>query len=167
MEPVTVFIRGLPGLGKSTLAHKLSGITNFKIINPDDINTESSDYIEFAHSLNVKRLKNIKYRYNLHQAINYLLNGINIIWEQPWRKISNISITIENIRNKTPTRYIILEFPLDIDKSWRERENRFSSKQAFKKYVSKWQPLEENRNTVLVHENISISDLINRINSTV
>lgn len=94
-----IFIRGLPGAGKSTIAKLLAKEIGAKVVNPSLTNLEDADFNRFCSIRKIGHLewKNRKYRYNFHQCLNYLKDGKSVIWEQPWLVVEGLVLTIDNI----------------------------------------------------------------------
>lgn len=152
-----IFLRGLPGSGKTTLSNYLKELFSLSIYNPDNISIDDINRIDpFLISFKKDRIKNIKYRFILNKVMGDILNHKNILWEQPWRKIENITITIENINKQIKYNqrksliFIIIEILIDKNISWSRSKNKFSSKPEFIKYISKYQPFNINENYILL-----------------
>jgi adenylate kinase family enzyme len=134
-----IFIRGLPGVGKTSLAKAVSAVHRATILNPDDLSQSNN-----LGDLKTARLKVLKYRFLLDRCIEELKNGKNIIWEQPWRKTKNIQITVDNIKKATqrsnfPAKFLVVEICTDKNISWDRSKNKFKTLDHFEKYINKYQ----------------------------
>src|SRR3990167_8779751 len=96
-----MIIRGLPGSGKSTLVDgllRLTDLSGARRLNPDFVQVNSTEFVEFC-LVRPKDLplKKLIYRFLLYSACEELAAGCQVIWEQPWRKLELLQLTLENI----------------------------------------------------------------------
>ncbi len=138
-KPLLIFVRGLPGAGKSNLTELLCENPILKDswrLDPDRVNLTGSRFLEFVSDLptGLPSQKQI-YRYLLRQAEAALREGCGVIWEQPWRLRWGIYITIENLTyfltggteiSLAPFQTIIIEVLVDVAKARRRVAERFA-----------------------------------------
>src|SRR3989344_3573670 len=97
-----MIIRGLPGSGKSTLTNellKLTDLSNAIRLNPDFVQIDSPEFVKFCLTRPKDLpLKKLVYRFLLYSACEKLPTGGQVIWEQPWRKLELLRLTLENIK---------------------------------------------------------------------
>jgi hypothetical protein len=121
-----IFVRGLPGAGKSDLVDlllKYPPLENGLRLDPDRIDLTDPKFTEFANDLPKEIIpKRQIYRYLLRQAESALRQGQHVIWEQPWRLTWGLYVTIENLTyfltgetdiSKAPFRTVIVEVLID------------------------------------------------------
>jgi predicted kinase len=141
MPPLVVFLRGLPGAGKSTLAKLLAPQINAKILEPHIINKSAVRFIEAKTTEPKTRDKIIQYRLLLDSAINTIKKCENVIWAQPWRKAENIQLTMQKILKMTDAIFLTIELECTPEESWQIRKHRFGSKAHFNRYIKKYKTL--------------------------
>lgn len=116
-----IFIRGLPGIGKSELAKELykSNPYRFSIIEPEQINLISST----PRAISVKKFK---YRINLAECIACLQLGKDVLWAQPWRSAEGLNVTIENIKHYLGKniKFVVLELIDAPTNTWNRSKSR-------------------------------------------
>jgi len=101
--PQIIIIRGLPGSGKTSLAHQLTREigSDIVIVDPDSIETASSEYVEFVEQLVSEEpeidSKIIPYRFLLNRATKALLEERVIIWNQPFSDLEGLDYTIKKL----------------------------------------------------------------------
>jgi len=130
-----MFIRGLPGAGKTTLAKHIEAFFDVVRLDPDEI--KLSGLI-----LKGERLKTVKYRQLLKTCVASINSGNSVVWSQPWRKPENIKLTADNIvaLSKNPIKpphFLVVEIDIDKQTSWKRSRNKFSSKSNFDNYISR------------------------------
>jgi adenylate kinase family enzyme len=119
-NPLLILIRGLPGTGKSTVAHDIEAILKDKIVilDPDTIDTESKDFLDFSDNLRGKVDEKIfPYRYLLNKGYKALEENKIVIWGQAWTKLWGIKSALKSLREKSPNLkpfVIEIELPLNI-----------------------------------------------------
>lgn len=152
-SPLLVFIRGIPGSGKSHLSEYLiqNGIIdNCELIDPDSINDSNLNYMEFFKD-QIKNGTNeevIPWRYNLSLTIEALLHGKNVIWNQPWTELEGIKTTLERVQNalrehdcEKATIYLIVELLIRPELAWNRIQERLvrgghgPNKEKFQHYL--------------------------------
>ncbi|HMS23938.1 MAG TPA: AAA family ATPase [Candidatus Saccharibacteria bacterium] len=91
-NPVIIFVRGLPGSGKSHLTSKLVDdldSQNTIVLDPDTINFRSEEYLQFTSTLSAdgvdKQLH--PYRFLRDKAYKGIENSQLIIWNQPFTNL--------------------------------------------------------------------------------
>jgi shikimate kinase len=140
-----IFIRGIPGCGKTTLAKMLVDKRSF-IVDPDNIS--SNHLLKYKSLLKDVRVKYLKYRINLKKVINGVRKYDKIFWVQPWRKQSGIVTTIENIKLLTKHSdvkilFILIEISTSTEVAWKrtsynKRRFLYRTKKNFNEYCSKY-----------------------------
>ena len=125
-----MFIRGLPGAGKSTISNKISAITDSIVVDPDLISDKNN---KATHE---ERFR--KYKLCLSKAKKALITGHSVIWTQPWRKIQNILITINNLNSKD-IRFLLVNMKIPTDESWNRSKTKFdNNREKFNNFVTKF-----------------------------
>ena len=140
-KSIFIFLRGLPGSGKTSLANMLSQKEGFVVVSPDLISP-----LEIKNENGI-RIKNLKYRHLLDKALVLIKAKHNIVWEQPWRKTKNIPLTIENIRSATlkdtdNIKFYVVEIKVNPTLSWKRSKKKFESEDYFKSYISKYKEVD-------------------------
>lgn len=101
-QPVLVIIRGLPGSGKSYLAHAIQGELGdaVMLVDPDAIDRESKAYLDFTKELEVQGVdaKLYPYRYLRTQAYEAITQGKVVIWNQAFTQNDMLDRTIKNLQ---------------------------------------------------------------------
>ncbi len=97
-----LFVRGLPGSGKSDLTNMLRldrQWSDVVYLNPDEIDPNSNEYMNFVKTQvgSPGTQDNYKYRILLHKAIDGIRRGKNIVWDQPWSSLWGLNDTLFNI----------------------------------------------------------------------
>lgn len=100
-KPNLLIIRGVPGSGKTSLAREMQkrfGWETSVIIDPDEIDKQSANYVSFVENLKLNNPdidENIyPYRFLLSQAKNVLETGTTVIWDQPFTVLEGLRYTI-------------------------------------------------------------------------
>ena len=118
-----VFVRGLPGSGKTSLSLRVRD--NFlpeqvEHIDPDLIDKSSSDYAGFCEDLRVTYPDLdpcvYLYRYLLKRAKDSLAQGKLVLWSQPFSNTANFSYTVSQFKNSEPSSTAILIVDVLVDK---------------------------------------------------
>jgi len=93
-----LLVRGKPCSGKSTTVKALTTIhKDFDLLDPDKIDTETKEYSEFLPRNTKNPTENVKmYCFLYDVAETRLKKEQNIIWTQPWSRMSEIELTIRN-----------------------------------------------------------------------
>lgn len=125
-QPLLLFIRGIPGSGKSFLARALaSQVTT--ILDPDAIDDNDPAYMSFASNLKLASLdpKIIPFRWLKHCAIESAqLNSI-ILWNQPFTDKGVFERLVESLKNEAKTRHntepkiLLIEMTIDENSAWK------------------------------------------------
>jgi adenylate kinase family enzyme len=134
-----LFIRGLPGSGKTTLAKEFSSKYKSAVLDPDEVpvkNLSCSDAQE--------RLKTQKYNYLLNSCVNNLAKSTNVVWSQPWRKTENIKITRDRVASRIPSDlsalliFLVAEIYVNKDISRKRSKSKFPNRAYYENYISKY-----------------------------
>ncbi|NMB92003.1 ATP-binding protein [candidate division WWE3 bacterium] len=128
--PILIFVRGLPGSGKSSISLELSKFVNGKIIDPDMLEAK------LPKSLRSERLR--KFRACVRKTKGYLKEGKNVIWCQPFRKPQNIELLVNMLERKSSNTFLMdISIPLEV--SWiRSKGNFHNERETFDDFVSKY-----------------------------
>jgi len=134
-----LFVRGLPGAGKSDLVDLLlesPPLRDSLRLDPDRVNLANPKFVEFVRDLPIALIpKRQIYRYLLWQADEALRRGQHVIWEQPWRMRWGLYITIENLTYfqtggediaKAPFQTVLAEVLIDLAKARQRVAVRFA-----------------------------------------
>lgn len=102
-QPTLVIIRGLPGGGKSYLAHELQqqiGQDKVVLLDPDEIDENSDDYQVFTAQLTNEGVdaKLHPYRYLRSKGYQGILDGKIIVWNQAFTHQDLLDRTIKNLQ---------------------------------------------------------------------
>jgi len=100
--PLALFVRGVPGSGKTVLTAKL--VTELCLcaslrLDPDTLSEEDTEFTAFLTSQGGRsggRREQI-YRYQVRKAADALRKGRSVIWEQAWRSCAGLRTTLENL----------------------------------------------------------------------
>ena len=121
--PILVIIRGLPGSGKSYLAQELVSQIGSKLVatlDPDSIEYQSSDYINFTNDLISQGVdeKLFPYRFLRANAYKAIESGKIIIWNQAFTNQDLLNRTIINLQNyaqdhNSQLKVLIVEMEID------------------------------------------------------
>jgi predicted kinase len=128
-----VFVRGLPGAGKSTVSIELSKRERTVLVDPDFVADKN------IRSSRQERLR--KYYICLGKCRKALSKGLSVIWSQPWRKLGNIQLTMERLK-ESHTNFLLINIEIPIEESWKRSKEKFSgSRKEFNEYIAKFIPL--------------------------
>ena len=121
--PILIFIRGLPGSGKSYLArelYKILGTERVVMLDPDATDYKSKEYTDHSKALIAEGIEEKFHPYRFlrsraHQAIS---DHKIIIWNQPFTLAGGFERTIKSVRDYATEHDIelpILAVEIDID----------------------------------------------------
>ncbi|MDO8265794.1 MAG: AAA family ATPase [Candidatus Saccharibacteria bacterium] len=149
--PIFMIIRGLPGSGKSYLAQELAkqiGLNSVVTLDPDNVDFESNDYINFTNDLKAQFVdeKLFPYRYLRANAYDAIVDNKIIIWNQAFTNQDLLNKTIINLQNyaqehSSQLKVLIVEMEIDRDVAKKRVTNRESSgahgvsDEAFQKFI--------------------------------
>ncbi len=95
-----ILLRGLPASGKTTIANnfvKVSPIA-FTSLDPDTVDISSKEYRKFIPKMTKNPSPNVKmYSYLFQKSIALLSDEKNVIWQQPWTRLAEVKLTIQNM----------------------------------------------------------------------
>jgi predicted kinase len=138
-----IFIRGVPGSGKTTLSEHLSSKINGIVIDPDFTALKDPEFQKTVQENTEEgRLKKLKYRHNLKKAKEILETGTHVIWTQPWRKISGLEKTERALSSLKPN-FIYADMDTSIDLCWkrtRRKHGNITKRNYIEKYVNRQEP---------------------------
>ena len=127
---VVLFVRGLPGSGKTTLSKYVSKQFNFNHINPDffpDL---------YKKSERNERLR--KFDLCVDKVKKSLKDDTSVVWDQPWRKDYNIPKIIVSLKTEFEFIPLILELNIPVETSWKRSLNKFNNRKEFDDFTSKY-----------------------------
>lgn len=112
-QPILILVRGMPGSGKSYLAAELQRVIGpdlVAMLDPDTIDSESQDYIEFTNTPFAREVgPNIHpFRYLKSQAYAGITEGKAIIWNQPFTDRGMFDRLVANLQAYAAERDITL-----------------------------------------------------------
>jgi predicted ABC-type ATPase len=114
-NPVLIFIRGIPGSGKTHLTKDLSKrLDNVTVLDPDAVNENDASFLHFSKNLNDAGLDRAihVFRWLREQAIQHALNDSVIVWNQPFTDEGIFSrlvqYIVEQAKQKHGTRLRVL-----------------------------------------------------------
>jgi adenylate kinase family enzyme len=146
MKNYLIIIRGIPGSGKTYFAQKINKNLPSEVIDPEYIKITQRNFIEFRKlHPQEKRIKRLKFLFNLDKTKKLLNEGKSLIWTQPWRKASGLKTTIEHIQNSVPTKVIVLEINVDPKLCWersKEKLGNITFEKFLKNFVIRQSPVE-------------------------
>ena len=164
-KPICMFMRGLPGSGKSTASKLILSSTSIfsTYLNPDEIEGETEP-------------KTYKYRILLERAVQSLLLGKNVLWDQPWSSLTGLGDTLFNLQHFLSNEWctpVIAEFQISEQLSQmrvakRKQEGghgptESTLHQLYKNYGDIGQ-LSENAQTVKIDaENLQVEEILTQI----
>lgn len=93
--------RGLPGVGKTTLALELKKrlADKCEVLDPDQLDRSSVDYLKFCESIPPGTSEMFfPYRYLLNSATSALAQNKTVVWSQAWTQLSGIEKAIASLR---------------------------------------------------------------------
>lgn len=151
---ILVIIRGLPGSGKSYLAQELVSQIGSKLVvtlDPDSIEYQSSDYINFTQDLISQGVdeKLFPYRFLRANAYKAIESGKIIIWNQAFTNQDLLNRTIINLQNyaqdhNSQLKVLIVEMEIDHEVAKKRVADRESngghgvSDMAFQKFIDEY-----------------------------
>jgi thymidylate kinase len=122
-NPVLVFVRGMPGSGKSYLADALAkslGSENIMMLDPDHIDFDSQAYKDLSKSLSAEGLdeKIHPFRWLRTSAYGGITDHKVIIWNQPFTDEGIFSRLVTHLQDYAKERQVnlpVLLVEVDID----------------------------------------------------
>lgn len=148
--PRLILLRGLPGVGKSTVANEIVSIVGnktCKIIDPDLVDMESEEYKDFKANLICSGVKEsvVMYRYLLDLTYQGLCERKNIIWTQAWTKIWGIESTVNKLEGTVIFKPLIVTLNADknIVESRIENRKRLLTNRELTDFIASFEDLEE------------------------
>jgi len=133
-HPVAIFIRGLPGSGKSFIAAELArqlGTQTAVLLDPDATDYESDTYKHHVKTMEAEGVeqKLHAYRFLRGQAYKAIENGKIIIWDQPFRNLEIFHKMIGRMHEHaeavgTTVKVLVVELEIDLDTAKARVEKR-------------------------------------------
>ena len=124
-HPTVIFIRGIPGSGKSYLASALQeslGDEKVIMLDPDIIDYHSSEYAEHSRALSEEGVDSAlhAYRFLRGKAYDAIVKNKIIIWNQPFTNLEIFNKMVGRLRTRatecsTELSVIVVEVSLDPD----------------------------------------------------
>ena len=97
LQQSCIFIRGKPGAGKTTLAKMISRELDIDFLDSGLINKTSHEYKTFCPVNTKNPSKQVKkYSFIFHKAESSIKNNRTVLWCQPWSRMSEIMVTLQN-----------------------------------------------------------------------
>jgi len=132
-KPLLLFVRGLPGSGKTTVTDTLAEtplLCDAEYLDPDRVNKKQEAYLRHVSKQPADLSnKTVLYRFLLTKAIAALQTGRHVVWEQPWSWAEGIEITLAKIRNALGTIItvdpIIIELTVEFEKATERVSERY------------------------------------------
>lgn len=101
-HPVIIFVRGLPGSGKSFLTSKLRAAIDDDVVvlDPDTIDFKSDKYVQHEKDLTLQEVNPalFAYRFLRGQAYEAIAKHQIVIWNQPFTNLEIFHKMIANLR---------------------------------------------------------------------
>lgn len=122
MNPLIILIRGIPGSGKSYIAHELAHKLGSDVIllDPDTIDYDSQQYAQHVEQLTADGVdpKLHAYRFLRGMAYQGIKDGKVIIWNQPFTNLEIFHKMTHNLYaqaalHKTNLRMLVVEVEVD------------------------------------------------------
>lgn len=120
-HPILIFIRGLPGSGKTYLAHELENhIDNVVVLDPDSIDYGSKDYAMHVEKCKTDGVDEVlrPYRFLRGKAYQAIKDKKIAIWNQPFTSLEIFNKMVTNLRlqadeNKTGLTILVVELEIN------------------------------------------------------
>lgn len=174
-RPVAIFIRGLPGSGKSHIAEGLQekiGQKNTVLLDPDTIDFRSDVYtshVEKARAEGVDE-KLFPYRFLRGRAYKAITDGKIILWNQPFTNAEIFAKMVARLRDhaaihETSLEIIVVEVGINPEIAWKRIETRKAagghgpSHETFERFLHEYKTLADQGYKVL---NVSGDDSTER-----
>lgn len=121
--PILILIRGLPGSGKSYLAHMLRdsiGSDQVTMLDPDTIDLASPEYLAMCETLRVAGIEEKFFPNRFLKAKGYeaIIGHKVIIWNQPFTDLGGFERSIDSLRTFASAQHIpmpILLVEVEVD----------------------------------------------------
>lgn len=175
-HPVLVFIRGVPGSGKSYLATTLQaaiGKDKVIVLDPDATNYKSKAYTTLSKSLTAEGIdaKFHPYRFLRRRAYEGITSNKIIVWNQPFTDLDGFNKTVINLQAYATERNIelpllVVEVVVSPDVAKQRIANRRSqgghgpTQEVFERFVSDYVSFSDQGYTTVAingEEDISLS----------
>lgn len=113
-DPILIIVRGIPGGGKSYITKSLVdilGIHNTLVLDPDQIDQKSAEYIEFSKELDNEGVdkKFHLYRFSRQQAYDAAVQKKITVWNQAFMDFNGLSLTIKRIEDVALEHHLTLK----------------------------------------------------------
>lgn len=167
MNPLIILIRGIPGSGKSYIAHELANKLGQGVIllDPDAIDLNSDDYARHIEQMKKDNVdpKLHAYRFLRGQAYQGIKEGKTIVWNQPFtnpeifRKMTD-NLYAQASQYRAPLRILVVEVEIDAElakkriTSRKENGGHGPSEDTFNRFVRDYRTLaNDGYETITVH----------------
>jgi len=177
-KPLLIFVRGLPGSGKSYLSEALIdqvGASRTLLLDPDAIDTENAGYKLLANELIEQDLNPaiLPFRWLRQSACKGVSNGKIVIWNQPFTIKGVFDRLIQFIKDTSTydgdLRVLVVEIEIDpieakqrIDKRM-EEGGHGPDDETFAKRVFEYESFSDSYDTVRINGSEEINASVQKI----
>lgn len=172
-----LFIRGIPGSGKSFVSTRLvKSIKGAVLLDPDAIDYENPDYIEFSKQLSKEGLDTAihPFRWLRKQACEKATPGAVVIWNQPFTNrgvFDRLVVFIQNEaqKNDVDVQVLVLEVNTPAQLAYERIQARIATgghgptSETFKNRVENYASFEDGHTTLQLDGTQDIDILVQQI----
>lgn len=177
-KPLLIFVRGIPGSGKSFLSEALTkkiGLKNTVLLDPDAIDEKDPGYISLSKDLTQDGLpKTIHpFRWLRKSACEAISSGKTVIWNQPFTDLGVFSRLIlfieENSAHNSKLEILIIEVSIDQDTAKERIQSRIAkgghgpSDSTFQKRVNGYETFSDSYQTIEINGNDTVELSVDKV----